>query len=114
MGGEFTRIVFARMNRELDAGLDLDVIEHVARYNAQWQRIEISARFHAAQTVRIAPLDMAVDIGAGEMVMTEVSRKFDVERLQGYLACFGLTTRAVYTDPRRWFGVLLLQRGEEQ
>ena len=114
VSAEFTKNVFRRMNDELGAGLDLDAIEHVARYNAAWQRIEISARFHAAQTVRIAPLEMEVGIAAGEMVMTEVSRKFDVERLQGYLACFGLTTRAVYTDSRRWFGVLLLQRGEEQ
>jgi L-histidine N-alpha-methyltransferase len=114
VSAEFTKNVFRRMNDELDAQLDLDAIEHVARYNAEWQRIEISARFHAAQTVRIAPLETSIDIGAGEMVMTEVSRKFDVERLQGYLACFGLTTRGVYTDPRRWFGVLLLQRGEDQ
>ena len=63
VSAEFTKYVFRRMNRELDAGLNLDAIEHVAR-------------------------------------------------LRGYLACFGLATRAVYTDPRRWFGVLLLQRKE--
>jgi L-histidine Nalpha-methyltransferase len=114
VSARFTRNVFRRMNDELDAGLDLDAIEHVARYNTAWQRIEISARFRAAQTVRIAPLGTSVAIGAGEMVMTEVSRKFEVERLRAYLACFGLVTRAVYTDPRRWFGVLLLQRGEAQ
>ena len=113
VSAEFTRNVFRRMNDELDAGLDLATIEHVARYNAAWQRIEISARFRTAQTVRIAPLESEIDIAAGEMVMTEVSRKFDVERLRSYLACFGLATRAVYTDARRWFGVLLLQRMEE-
>jgi L-histidine N-alpha-methyltransferase len=113
ISAEFTKNVFRRMNTEVDAGLDLDAIEHVARYNAAWQRVEISARFHEAQTLRIAPLATAIDIAAGEMVMTEVSRKFEVERLKRYLACFGLATRAVYTDPRRWFGVLLLQRKEE-
>jgi L-histidine N-alpha-methyltransferase len=109
----FTKNVFRRMNVELDAGLDLDAIEHVARYDPAWERIEISARFRETQTVRIAPLATTIDIAAGEMVMTEVSRKFEVERLKQYLACFGLVTRAVYTDPRRWFGVLLLQREEE-
>lgn len=113
VSAEFTKNVFRRMNDELDAGLDLDAIEHVARYNVAWQRIEISARFRAAQTARIAPLETSIDIGAGDMVMTEVSRKFDLERLESYLECFGLATRAVYTDPRRWFGVLLLQRREE-
>jgi L-histidine Nalpha-methyltransferase len=114
VSAEFTRNVFRRMNRELDAGLDLGAIEHVARYNEAWQRIEISALFRTAQTVRVAPLETDIDIAAGEMVMTEVSRKFEIERLQRYLACFGLATRAVYTDARRWFGVLLLQRGEER
>ena len=113
VSAEFTRNVFRRMNRELDAGLDLDAIEHVARYNAAWQRIEISARFRNGQAVRIAPLETTIDIGAGEMVMTEISRKFEVRRLVNYVACFGLAARAIYTDPRRWFGVLLLQRKEE-
>jgi L-histidine N-alpha-methyltransferase len=113
LSAEFTKNVFRRMNRELDAGLDLDAIEHVARYNAAWQRVEISGRFTKAQTVHIGPLETAIDITRGEMVMTEVSRKFTIERLVQYLGCFGLEARSVYTDPKRWFGVLLLQRKED-
>ena len=108
---EFTKNLWVRMNRELDAGVDIEQLEHVARYNAAWQRMELFTRFPQAQTVHVAPLDLDIEIGAGEMVMTEISRKFVVENLTRYLACFELNTRCVYTDSRRWFAVLLLQKG---
>ncbi len=107
----FTTNLFTRMNRELGAGVDLAQVEHVARYNEDWQRVEIFVRFNRAQTVRIEPLDLSVDIGAGEMVMVEISRKFVLADLTRYLATLGLAVRGVFTDERRWFGLLLLQKG---
>jgi len=107
---EFTKNLFVRMNRELDAGIDVSEVEHVAWYNATWQRIEIFAHFHAAQTIRIGPLDMEVVIEAGERVMVEISRKFVIEHLTTYLSVFGFEVRQVFTDESRWFAVLLLRR----
>lgn len=111
VSAEFTKNLFARMNRELHAGLDLDAIHHVASYNAAWRRIEIFARFERAQVVRVRPLGIEIPVSAGEHVMAEVSRKFVLDDLTRYLACFGLDTRAIYTDAGRWFAVLLLQIG---
>jgi L-histidine N-alpha-methyltransferase len=108
---EFTTNLFARMNRELDAGVDVSQLGHLARYNPDWQRMEIFTRFDAAQTVRIGPLGRTVAISAGEQVMIEISRKFVLDDLATYLDAFDLATRAVYTDDRDWFAVLLLQKG---
>lgn len=107
---EFTRNVFARINRELSADVDLATITHVAHYNDEWRRIEIYARFEADQTIHIRPLDRTVRIGAGERIMTEISRKFVLEDLEEYLTCFGLEVRRAFTDERRWYAILLLQR----
>jgi len=107
---QFTKNLFVRMNRELGAGVDVDAIEHVARYDADWQRIEIFARFLVDQTICIRPLGLTVSIGAGEMVMTEISRKFVLRDLRTHLATFGFSVDAEYTDEREWFGVLLLRR----
>ncbi len=107
---EFTKNVFARMNRELDAGIDLSSIEHVASYNSEWQRIEIFARFLSPQTVRLGRLGLDIPLRTGEQVMVEISRKFVIDDLTRYLGCFGLETRAVFTDERQWFAVLLLQK----
>ena len=106
----FTRNLFARMNRELDAGLDVDRIEHVARWNAEWQRIEIFGRFRSTQRLAIRPLDLELTILEGEQVMTEVSRKFVLPRLTAYLACFGFHLVRAFTDERQWFAVLLLRK----
>ncbi len=106
----FTLNLFARMNRELGAGFDVSRIEHVARWNAEWQRIEIFGRFRSTQRVRIAPLEAEVTIREGERVMTEVSRKFVVAPLTAYLACFGLKLVRTFTDERNWFAVLLLRK----
>lgn len=110
---EFTKNVFARMNRELGAGIDLSSIEHVAFYNPEWRRIEIFGRFLRSQTIRLGPLGLEIPLSAGEQVMVEVSRKFVVADLARYLGCFGLETRAVFTDERQWFAVLLLQKAPE-
>ena len=107
---QFTLNLFARMNRELDAGLDVSQIEHVARWNAEWQRMEIFGRFRSTQRVRISPLGLALTIREGEQVMTEISRKFVLPRLTAYLACFGFRLVRAYTDDREWFAVLLFQK----
>jgi L-histidine N-alpha-methyltransferase len=106
----FTSNLVARMNRELDAGLDVDRIEHVARWNDEWQRIEIFGRFRTTQRLAIRPLDLELTIAEGEQVMTEVSRKFVLPRLTAYLACFGFHLVRAFTDERQWFAVLLLQK----
>lgn len=107
---EFTRNIFRRINRELGADVDLDQIEHVATYNAEWQRIEISIRFLTEQDVLVAPVDRTIGIRAGETVMTEISRKFVLGNMTEYLSHFGLSTKRVYTDENEMFAVLLLQR----
>ena len=42
--------------------------------------------------------------------MSEISRKFMLEDLIEYLSAFGLSVCRVFTDEKKWFGVLLLQR----
>ena len=107
----FTLNLFARMNRELDAGLDLDAIEHVAVWNAAWERIEIGGRFRTTQRLVVGPLGIDFTIRAGEQVMTEISRKFLLPRLKTHLRGFGFESVETFTDPRRWFAVLLLRKG---
>ena len=109
----FTRNYFARMNRELGSRVDLDQIEHVAVWNPEQGRVEISLRFLRAQRIEIPSLDASFDIAAGEEVMIEISRKFRLANLTERLAGYGLQVRRVFTDDRDWFGVLLLERSDE-
>lgn len=106
----FTRNLFARMNRELGCLIDTDAIEHMARYDAVNEQIEIFARFATQQTFFLAPLGRHFTIHAGEMVQTEISRKFRLNRFIPYLERFGFTTVELFTDDRAWCALLLLRR----
>ena len=76
----FNRNVLAVVNRELDADFDLDAFDHVARWNADEERIEMWLRAGTAQRVRVGALDLTVDFAAGEEMLTEVSCKFRPRR----------------------------------
>ena len=106
----FTRNIFNRMNRELGSSLDTSLIGHVARYDHKWRRVEIFAHFLQEQEITIKPLGSTFHVGAGELVLTEVSRKFRLDHMVPYLRTFGFETSKIFSDSRRRFAVLLLQR----
>jgi L-histidine Nalpha-methyltransferase len=106
----FTRNLFARMNRELGCSIDLEAIEHIAHYDAEKEQIETFAYFTRQQTLYLAPLERQLTIPQGEMVQIEISRKFRLERFLPYLEQFGFCTEDVFTDERNWFAMLLLRR----
>jgi L-histidine N-alpha-methyltransferase len=110
VSARFTRNLFARMNRELGAHIDLGAIAHEARYDSGRHQIEIRARFTSEQEIEIAPFDRVFSIAAGERILTEVSRKYQLAELLPRLAAFGLEAREVLTDERGWFASILLQR----
>lgn len=106
----FTLNLFARMNRELGAGLDLDHIHHHAFYNRDARQIEIYGEFSAAQQLRIGPLETSHQVEAGERIRTEVSRKFVPSELADTLRPFGLVQREVLYDPQQLFALMLFER----
>jgi L-histidine N-alpha-methyltransferase len=108
----FTGNLFARMNRELGAGVPLDAVEHVAFYNDRLERIEIYARFLREVHLHVAPLDRWFRIAPGEMIRTEISRKFRPERTAAVAARFGFDHEATYAAPDGSFAVLLLRRAK--
>jgi L-histidine Nalpha-methyltransferase len=103
----FNKNVLTVVNRELDADFDLAAFEHVARWNADEERIEMWLRANTAQRVRIGDLDLAVDFGAGEEMLTEVSCKFRPEGVADELEAVGLRRIAWWTDDAGDFGLSL-------
>jgi L-histidine Nalpha-methyltransferase len=110
----FTRNLFARMNRELGSNIDLESIEHVARYHPEHEQIETYARFTRQQTIFLAPLARRFTLHEGEMVRIEISRKFRLEHFVPYLDQFGFCVEESFTDEQNWFALLLLRRRPTQ
>ena len=103
----FNRNVLAVVNRELDADFDLDAFDHVAKWNADEERIEMWLRAGSAQRVRVAALDLTIDFAAGEEMLTEVSCKFREQGVVEELAAAGLKRSHWWTDPAGDFGLSL-------
>ena len=86
------------LNRELGADFDLDAFEHVARYDAEAERMDIRLRSLAGQEVRLDGLDLEISFSVGEEMRTEISTKFTRERIESVYAGAGLELRGWFTD----------------
>ncbi len=95
---EFNKNVLAVLNGELGADFDLDCFEHVARYDAEAERMDIRLRSLVDQEVRLDDLDLEVAFAAGEEMRTEISTKFTRERLESVYCGAGLELRGWFTD----------------
>ncbi|WP_243744703.1 L-histidine N(alpha)-methyltransferase [Streptomyces hainanensis] len=103
----FNRNVLHVLNRELGADFDPDLFDHVARWDPEFERIEMRLRARAPQTVKIPDLDLTLDLAAGEDLRTELSCKFRRDTLTAELARGGLTVRHWWTDPAARFALLM-------
>jgi L-histidine N-alpha-methyltransferase len=95
---EFNKNVLAVLNNQLGADFDLEGFEHVARYDAEAERMDIRLRSLADQEVRLDDLDLEITFAAGEEMRTEISTKFTRERLEDVYAGAGLELRGWFTD----------------
>jgi L-histidine N-alpha-methyltransferase len=103
----FNKNVLAVVNRELDADFDIDGFEHVARWNAEEERIEMWLRASTSQRVYVGALDLTVDFAAREQMLTEVSSKFRPDGVAAELAATGLRRTHWWTDAAGDFGLSL-------
>ena len=104
----FNLNILARINRELEADFDLRQFEHVVRYTAAAQRIEMHLRSRTYQIVNIRGADLIVDFGADETICTEACHKFTLTQIceMGRLA--GFRVAQSWTDAQWPFAESLL------
>ena len=100
---QFTGNLVARLQRDLDAEIDPDQFEHLARYNAEVGRIEIYLKSTSSQTIRIG--DHCFDVDDGELINTEYSYKYSLEDVREMAADAGLAVTHAWLDELNWFGV---------
>lgn len=106
----FTRNLFARMNRELGTEVDVETIDHVAYWNDRLERIEIYARFCRTTRIELRSIARSFRVAAGEMVLTEISRKYRLPGITADLARFGFALERTFTDETGRFALLLCRR----
>ncbi|MGA7953848.1 MAG: L-histidine N(alpha)-methyltransferase [Gloeobacterales cyanobacterium] len=103
----FNLNVLRHLNRKFGGDFDLTQFKHVAFYNEFLQQIEMHLESLVDQVVHLGALDLKVTFEAGETILTEISRKFNMKNIQENLAAKGLVPIQTWTDPNHWFGLLL-------
>jgi L-histidine Nalpha-methyltransferase len=106
----FNLNMLSHLNQRFQGNFALDLFKHRAFYNVQEQQIEMHLICERSHTVRLADLGLDVVFQAGETIQTEISRKFNLSQMQGYLDAKGLKTIQAWTDSKKWFGLILCQR----
>ena len=104
---DFNLNMLSHLNWRFGGNFDTNFFTHKAIYNQIENQIEMYLNCHKSHVVTLGKLDLTVSFKAGERILTEISRKFDLETMQQNLHKKCLTPIQVYTDPKEWFSLLL-------
>jgi dimethylhistidine N-methyltransferase len=105
----FNLNILAHLNWRFQGDFNLDFFSHQAVYNQKDNQIEMYLNCHKNHQVSLDKLNLEIELADGESILTEISRKFDIETMKKQLASHGLAPLKAWTDPRRWFGLILCQ-----
>lgn len=105
----FNLNMLSHLNWRFQGNFDTDLFTHQAIYNQADTQIEMYLHCHKNHQVSLNGLNLQVSFQAGESILTEISRKFNLATIQTKLAAQGLKTIQTWTDPQQWFGLILCQ-----
>lgn len=97
------------LNWRFQGNFDTGLFAHQAIYNPNENQIEMYLHCRASHVVNLESLGLNITWKTGETLLTEISRKFDLETVEKELDSKGLKTLKSFTDPKKWFGLLLCQ-----
>jgi L-histidine Nalpha-methyltransferase len=107
----FNLNLLGRINRELDGDFDLRQFDHLARYDAAAQRIEMHLRSRSSQIVTIHKAELVVDFFPGETIWTEASHKFRPEQIAAIARAAGFRAERQWIDCEWPFAESFLRAG---
>jgi L-histidine Nalpha-methyltransferase len=107
---DFNLNLLRRINNELDADFDLSKFEHKPVYDES-KGIALSyLRSTENQTVNITALDCSFSFAEGEVIHTEVSRKYDRQLVDALIKNTDLEIKAWITDSKEYFSDVILEK----
>jgi dimethylhistidine N-methyltransferase len=105
----FNRNLLVRINRELDASIDLDGFAHRAVWNAEQGRVEMHLVARTDQTLQIPRAHIDERLHAGETIWTESSYKYVPEQIGDLMESCGFNPSAQWIDRDDGFALTLAE-----
>ncbi len=107
---EFNLNLLRRINEELEADFDLSKFEHQPVYD-ETKGIALSyLRSTEDQTVNISCLGCTFSFAEGEVIHTEISRKYDRPLVDQLIESTDLEIEAWITDSKEYFADIILEK----
>lgn len=106
----FNLNILTVLNRLAGADFDPNAFRHRAFWNPERHRIEMRLVSQRAQRVTLDELELSIDLAEGEEILTEISTKYDRDRVERLLAGAGLELVGWYTDPQNLFALSLSRK----
>jgi L-histidine N-alpha-methyltransferase len=103
----FNLNILRHLNRRFDGDFALERFAHRAVYDRIQRQIEMQLESLAPQRVALAALGLEAQFRKGEIMRTEISRKFELDELRAELARHRFAPLARWRDPKGWFGLTL-------
>ena len=95
---EFNRNILNVINDKLGADFDPTLFSHEAIYNKSKNRIEMYLISDFYQKIYIKDLDLEIEFEKGDKICTEISRKYDRQKVKAMLAEAGMEIIEWMTD----------------
>jgi dimethylhistidine N-methyltransferase len=105
----FNLNMLSHLNWRFQGNFDTNLFSHQAIYNEAETQIEMYLNCQKTHEIYIEILDLTVSFQTGESILTEISRKFDLESVQKQLESKGLKPLKIFKDPQNWFALILCQ-----
>ena len=107
----FNLNMLEHLNKRFQGNFDLNLFEHLAFYHPLLSQIEMHLVSQIEQVISLEALDLEIEFSRGETILTEISRKFDLEMMKTYLEGYNYKILGQFTDLQQWFGLLLCELG---
>jgi dimethylhistidine N-methyltransferase len=101
----FNLNLLERINRELDGDIPCGSFRHVARWNAEWSRIEM--HLEAVDELTFTVSGRSIRMRKSETIHTENSHKYAPEQARLLLQASGWTPIEMWSDPAEDFMLIL-------
>jgi len=105
----FNLNILDHLNWRFGGNFNSNNFHHQALFNLELSQIELHLISLVPQQVRLEKLNLDITLKARERILTEISRKFHLEKVQNYLKKYGFQSCNTWLDDNKWFALLLTQ-----